>query len=195
MFGLGQRRQKLEHPRSLREHREDLLWIAAMITGNARDAESAIIDATGLSDASSAGFQGWLLEWAHRATARAAVNSVRKSIGELSEHYANQSCSHRRHEFLSADEVKPLHEANVQVIAEQLDVVARSALVLYGCERLSFSDCTLLMNLPLQSVVGAYCRARRWFADSFLQAERIRKSDSRCLHVVHHDPDGVAVWG
>ncbi len=195
MFGFGQRRPRLEDPRSLSEHRKTLLWIGTMITGNAEGAEHSLVDATGLSEASGTGFRGWLVEWAERATARAAVNSVRSSIRELSENYSNLACSHRKHEFLSADHVQLLQQANVQLVTEQLDVVARTVLVLYGCQRLSFSDCTLLMNLPLQSVVGAYCRARQWFTESFLKAERIRNSSYRCLHEVRHDPDGVPVWG
>src|SRR5271157_2036930 len=46
---------------------------------------------------------------------------------------------------------------------EQLDVLARAVLVLHGCHRASFEDCVLLLNVPLQSAVGAYCTALEWY--------------------------------
>lgn len=177
------------------KQKESLYWTASMITGNTESAEQSIVDATGLANANGGAFRDWLVEWAHVATARGAVNAVRSSIGEAASKYADSSCSHRRHEPLSPAEAQLLHEMNALAITERLDVLARTVLVLYGCLRLSFSDCTLFLNLPLQSVLGAYCRARHWFTNSAAPTERIRHADSRQLHALRHDPDGVAVWG
>lgn len=172
-----------------------LYWTAAMITGDAESAEHAIVDATGLVTAKSSTFRDWLVEWAHVATARAAVNIVRTLIREAAFEYGEPPCSRRKHVPLSPAEVQSLLEVNTSFVTEHLDVLARTVLVLYGCHRFSFSDCTLLLNVPLQSITGAYCRARQWFDNSAAPAQRIRHSGSKHLHALRHDPDGVPVWG
>ena len=48
-------------------------------------------------------------------------------------------------------------------VVQQLDVLARTVLVLHGCHRASFEDCVFLLHVPLQSAIGAYCKALQWY--------------------------------
>lgn len=121
-------------------------------------AQRSIVDATGLAETNSYAFRVWLVEWAHSATAHLAVNAVRSSIHETAAQYADRTCSHRRHRPLSPAETRTLRELDVYGVIQRLDVLARSVLVLYGCQRASLSNCALLLNVPLRCVVDAYCR-------------------------------------
>lgn len=177
------------------EQKESLYWTALMITGDAESARQCIIDATGLAQNADGAFRDWLTEWAHVATARQALKTVRLPIREAADQRRETSCSHRKHAPFSPAEVRLLHEVNARGVAERLDVLARAVLVLYGCRRLSFTDCTLLLNAPLQCVVDGFCRARQWFQDSVAPTESLRHSASTRLHALRNDPDGVPVWG
>lgn len=172
-----------------------LYWTALMITGDAETAERSVIDATGLGKKSGGAFDEWLLEWAHLATARAAVNAVRSSIRQAAAQYAQSSSPNRKPEPLSPAEVRLLQQVNAPVLAQSLDVLARAVLILYGCQRLSFSDCTLVLNVSVQLVKSAYGRARQWFDNSAALSERFRHSKSTQLGTMRYDADGIAVWG
>ena len=142
---------------------ESLYWTALMITGTAEMAERSVIDATGLAGTSSREFRDWLVLWAHLATGRSALNAVRSSIQETAKRYVDWTCSHHSHEPLSWAETRRLQELDAAKVVQQLDVLARAVLVLHGCHGASFEDCVLLLNVPLQSVVGAYCTAVEWY--------------------------------
>ena len=142
---------------------ESLHWTARMITGTAEMAERSIIDATGLVETSSRDFRDWLVLWAHLATARTALHAVRSSIQETAKRYADWTCSHHSHEPLSWTEIRRLQELGPNVVIQQLDVLVRSVLVLHGCHGASFEDCVFLLNVPLQSAIGAYCKALQWY--------------------------------
>lgn len=143
-----------------------LYWTALMITGSAELADRSIIDATGLAETDSRDFQDWLVLSAHLATARTALNAVRSSIQEIGKRYADWTCSHHSHEPLSMRETRALQELDPSVAIRQLDVLARSVLVLRGCHGASFDDCGFLLNVPLQSAIGAYCTAVEWHGKS-----------------------------
>jgi len=138
---------------------ESLHWTALMITGTPEMAERSIIDATGLAETSSREFRDWLVLWAHLATARTALNAVRSSIQETAKRYADWTCSHKSREPLSWAEIRRLQELDAGKVVQQLDVLARAVLVLRGCHGASFDDCAFLLDVPLQSAVGAYCTA------------------------------------
>ncbi len=145
---------------------ESLRWTALMITGSSELAERSIIDATGLAETSSRDFRDWLVLWAHLATARTALNAVRSSIQETAKRYADWTCSHHSHEPLSMHETRTLQELDSNLVIQQLDVLARSVLVLRGCHGASFEDCVFLLNVPLQAAIGAYCTAVEWYGES-----------------------------
>lgn len=151
---------------------ESLHWTALMITGTVEMAERSVIDATGLAETSSREFRDWLVLWAHLATARTALNAVRSSIQETAKRYADWTCSHRSHEPLSWVEIRRFQELNAGEVVQQLDVLARAILVLHGCHAASLEDCVLLLNVPLQSAVGAYCTALDWYETSTEPADR-----------------------
>lgn len=151
---------------------ESLHWTALMITGTREMAERWVIDATSLADTSSLEFRDWLVLWAHLATARGALNAVRSSIQETAKRYADWNCSHHSHEPLSWAEIRRLQELDAGKVVQQLDVLARTVLVLHGCHAASFEDCVSLLNVPLQSAVGAYCTALEWYKTFTEPADR-----------------------
>ena len=142
---------------------ESLHWTALIIAGTAEMAERSVIDAAGLAETNSRDFRDWLVLWAHLATARTALNAVRSSIQETAKRYADWTCSHKNHEPLSWAEIQRLQELDTGKVVQHLDVLARAVLVLHGCHGASFEDCVLLLNVPLQSAVGAYCAALEWY--------------------------------
>jgi len=149
-----------------------LHWTALMITGTAEMAERSIINATGLAETKSREFRDWLVLWAHLATCRTALNAVHSLIQETAKRYADWTCSHKGHEPLSWAEIRRLQELDAGKVVQQLDVLARTVLVLHGCHGASFEDCVFLLNVPLQSAIGAYCTAHEWFKAFTKQADR-----------------------
>src|SRR5271165_4108397 len=156
------------------DQRESLYWTALMITGTAKMAGRSVIDATGLAETSSREFRDWLVLWAHLATARTALNAVRSSIHETAKRYADWTCSHHSNEPLSWAKIRRLQELVAGKVVQQLDVLARAVLVLHGCHGASFEDCVFLLNVPLQSAVGAYCKALQWYKAFTEPADKIR---------------------
>ena len=63
-------------------------------------------------------------------------------------------------------ETRTLQELDSNLVIQQLDVLARAVLVLHGCHGASFEDCVFLLNVPLQSAIGAYCAAVEWYGQS-----------------------------
>ena len=74
------------------------------------------------------------------------------------------------HEPLSMQQTRTLQELHPNVVIQQLDVLARSVLVLRGCHGASFEDCVFLLNVPLQAAIGAYCTAVEWYGEFFKPA-------------------------
>jgi len=140
-----------------------LHWTALMIIGSEESAVRTIVDATRLAETKRAAFRDWLVLWAHLATARNALDDVRSSIQKTARQYADWSCSHGSHEPLSKAEVRTLQRLDTKEVIKQLDVLARAILLLRGCHGASFEDCVFLLQVPLQSAVGAYCTALQWF--------------------------------
>lgn len=152
-----------------------LRWTALMITGTEEMAERSVIDATGLAQTSSRDFRDWLVLWAHLATARTALDAVRSSIQETAKQYADWTCSHHSHEPLSWDQIQRLQELDAGKVVQQLDVLARTVLVLHGCHRASFEDCVFLLHVPLQSAIGAYCKALQWYKAFTEPTDKLRQ--------------------
>jgi hypothetical protein len=167
-------RSTAEIPDPFADQRESLYWTALMITGDAELAGRSVIDATSISETSSHDFRDWLVLWAHLATARSALNSVRSSIQQTAKRYADWSCSHHSHEPLSLSETRILQELDTNLAIEQLDPLARAVLVLRGCHGAFFDDCMFLPNVPIHSAVGAYCTALEWCKEQKELAVQVR---------------------
>lgn len=176
------------------EQRESLRRSALIITGNEVLAEQSIIDAAGLANTDNRAFRKWLVQWGDLATARVAIHAVRTSIRETSAQYATWNCSHGKHKPLSSVERDSFRELDAQTTIQQLDVLARAVFVLHGCQGLSLLECVDLLNVPLPSATGAYCKAQDWFREITKSRERLRRPSSPLLRLVRHDPDGVPVW-
>src|SRR5208282_749618 len=83
------------------EERDYLFRIALLITGNTTAATRSIVNATELAPAGGGVFHDWLIQWAHRATARAAVDTVRDLIAASASGYADWECVHEDHYVFS----------------------------------------------------------------------------------------------
>jgi len=177
------------------EQRESLHRTALIITGSRMLAEQSIIDAASLTDTDKYGFRKWLVQWGHVATARVAVHAVRSSIRETAQQYTNWNCSHRKHEPVSPANIETFRELDAQIIIQELDVLARSVFVLHGCQGIPLSECVHLLNVPLSTATGAYCKALQWLRASTGPCNEVRVAAFAELHLVRHDPDGVPVWG
>lgn len=155
---------------------DSLRWTALMITGDAELAEQSIIDATALTKTNSRAFRDWLVLWAHLATARKAIGSVRSAICEVAEKYPDCSSAHEDHEPLSLEQIRAFQAMDPKVVVEQLDVLARAVLMIHGCHGASFEDCVFLLGVPLHAAIGAYCRAKDW-CKALMPAENIQTTD------------------
>lgn len=193
-FGFSARQNDTRKQATAGERIESLYWAALIITGNVQSARESIIDAGGLAKTSSYEFRDWLIRWGRSATTRVAVKAVRASIHQTAAQFRDRTCSHHAHEPLSSAEVQKLCAVDAYVVIEQLDVLARAALVLYGCHHASLSQCVLLLDVPSESIVGAYCRALQWYYEFAAQTETVRRSESSRLHLVRYDANGIPVW-
>jgi DNA-directed RNA polymerase specialized sigma24 family protein len=176
------------------EQRQNLYWAALIITGNHAAAEQSIVDAGALANTNSYAFRDWLVRWGRSATARAAVNTVRAFIHETSVQYADRKCSHRGHAPLLPAAIRSLRELDAQDIIERLDILARATLVLYGCQHASLAECALVLDVPVETVVAAYCRALECYPELEAKSVKAKRSDSLWLHLLRRDSDGVPVW-
>jgi hypothetical protein len=177
------------------ERRKSLYWTALMITGNAESASESLVDAAGLTETNCGGFHDWLVQWGGIATARVALNAVRSAINDTAAEYVDSTCAHRNHETLSATECENLRSMDPYLVIQQLDVLARALLVLHGCHRVPLPECASLLNLPLQSAIGAYCRAEQWYGQFRKPTRAERHHKLPFLFPLKRDPDGVVVWG
>jgi len=175
---------------------EILYWAALIITGNPDAAKQSIVDAGALADRSNYAFRDWLVRWGRSATARAGVNTIRAFIHETAAQYAGKKCLHRAYQPLSAVEIQSLRELDPQEVVKQLDILARTTLVLYGCGHASLSECALVLDVPLEIVVAAYCRALDWYHEFAGKADEAKHAHFHAsgLHLVRYDSDGVPVW-
>ena len=198
-FGRGQMQGDLaKHSPSraefLAEQKQRLYWAALMITGDANSAELSIVNAGGLAETDNFEFRDWLVRWGRSATARVAVSAVRSSIQETAAQYTGCTCLHGAHVLLAPDQIQNLYDLDPCEVIPRLDILARSVLVLYGCDRASISECALLLNVPRQLVLAAYCRALQWYRKVAAPVAEIRQARSSRLFLVRHDSDGVPVW-
>jgi len=144
------------------EDGESLYWLALVITGDAELAKTSIVRATGIAATAGFVFRDWLSQWAHTATARAAISAVDEPILVAAQCYSHWICNHSNHDVLEERQIKALRKLEAKAIARDLDPLARAVLVLYGCHYASISDCAILLRVPRKYVLRAYCRALQW---------------------------------
>jgi DNA-directed RNA polymerase specialized sigma24 family protein len=144
------------------EQRDNLYWIALLITGDDALADLAVVNASALSSNYSSVFRDWLNGWAKYATVRAAVREVRDLISASASHYVGSSSEHCDDDVLSDDQIMSLRHADPREIITALDPLARCALVLRGIEHASLGDCALLLDVSRGIAARAYSRALRW---------------------------------
>ena len=138
------------------EYREELEWLATLLTGDEKVAQACVIDACSLSESGKFNHREWLLEYARLATVRSAVETQRRRIAELASVYHRRPCLHNGHPTLSMDCLELLVTESDRLIAK-MDVLARCAVVICGVEKRSFVEAACLLGIDVTSVESAYC--------------------------------------
>ena len=85
------------------QHREELEWLANLLTGDETIAAACLVDACELAESENPCFQEWLLKCACLATIRSAVQIQQRRIVQLSFAYKQYPCIHGGHRALSSD--------------------------------------------------------------------------------------------
>ncbi len=162
----GQKQDRFATDRELRSmfasERENLNWIALIITGDPILVEKAIVDANGLQRTATGVFVDWLEQWANSATARASANLVRDPIVRSAREYEMLDCEHLEHGTLQPNEILAMRQLNPMEIVVGLNPLARTILVMRGIQQATIFDCALFLRLPRQAVAKAYCHALTW---------------------------------
>ncbi|HWR15701.1 MAG TPA: hypothetical protein VN577_12810 [Terriglobales bacterium] len=148
-----------------------LYWIALAITADEELATASIVDAASLAESNNCVFHDWLNHWAQVATARVAVEKCQRQISLAEREYGQLACSEYRQDSLSDEQITALQALNLRQLHYDLDALARSALILRGCLRVSIYECTLVLKVPLRSVLSAYNKAMQWYDDTAQQLQ------------------------
>jgi len=146
------------------ENEETLYRMALTITADPVLAKQSVVNATALAATAGCVFRDWLTQWAHTATALAAVQTVNKPILAAALGYSDWICNHPTHDMLEEHQINALRKLDPRAIARDLDPLARAVLVLHGCHQASISDCAVLLRVPRKYALRAYCRAVQWYS-------------------------------
>lgn len=143
--------------------REQLLWLAEVITGDPKLAAQCVIDASKITETSSTIFRDWLAKWARNATVRSSLAHMHAQISHTAEAgYEGVPCPPEGHDVLSSSEVAALMECPASGIASQLDPLSRAVLILRGVQHAAVQDCALTLAVSRAVILAAYRRATDW---------------------------------
>jgi len=145
---------------------EDLYWIALVITGEPELARQSVVNAAGQASTGTIVFRKWLVNWAHSATARVAVEAVHDQIIAAAKQYGDWESCASDHELLSDEDAAAIRNLNPFDLISRLDILERSVLVLHGVQYASIAECSRLLNVSRRSVLSAYCRALQSIGES-----------------------------
>lgn len=140
------------------EYREDLDWLALVLTGDHEMAEACIVDACTLATTENQVFEEWLEHWARRATIRSAIEMQRGRIVQLGTAYERRPCPHQEHTSLSPDIAELVRKQGDSLIP-RMDVLCRCALVLRGIEDYSSREASVMLDVSRRALDAAYCAA------------------------------------
>jgi hypothetical protein len=155
------------------EEEQETLWrLAYVITGDIGAAERSVGAARELvmNRAYPFPFPGQLTEWVKRVTINAAITNSLHEITRCGSRYVNQNCTHREH-LLNGDDSKLREFRNLlmhidpEIVIAELDSLARAVAILRTSACTSILDCILMLELSLDIVLAANCRAMTWFAE------------------------------
>jgi len=156
------------------QYREELEWLANLLTGDESVAVACVVDARALAESQTLGLEDWLLKWARLATIRSVVQVQRSRIAQLSLAYMRRPCTHGGHTALSQDSLELVIEESGFLIS-QLDLLCRCAIVICGMERRTTQEAALLLGIDAASVEGAYCAALQFL--EVIGCEQFRQRD------------------
>ena len=129
-----------------RNNREELLWMATIIVGNAPDAEECVADSMQRSDLASHISPNWIGPWIKRSVAKIAIRRTCTDIQHIAASRP-QTASVATHDP-SLDELNLpyLRSVSAEKIHRKIDPLERAALILHVYLGFSVPDCALLMG-------------------------------------------------
>jgi hypothetical protein len=157
---------RLEH-----EH-ETLSRLAFVITGDIETAERSVSEARELAKngAHPLPFPKHLTEWVKRVTIEAAITNSLDEIARCESRYVNHNCTHSEH-LLNGNDSKLqefrnfLLQIDPEIVIAELDPLARAVAIMRTTARASILDCILRLQLSLDTVLAANCKAMIWIAE------------------------------
>ena len=153
------------------EH-ETLSKLALLITGDIGAAERSVSEARKLvrNGVHPLPFREQLREWVKWVTIEAAITNNLHEIARCESRYLNQNCTHSEHLLYGNDsKLRQFHnflrQIDPEIVIAELDPLARAVAIMRTTARASILDCILLLQLSLDTVLAANCRAMTWVAE------------------------------
>ena len=155
------------------EDKREILWrMAFVITGDIEGAERSVSEARELvsNEVYPLPFREQLTEWVKWMTVKAAITNSLHEIARCESRYVHQNCIHSEHLLNGSDSKLRefrnfLLQIEPEIVVAELDPLARAVAILRTTARASILDCILRLQLSLDTVLAANCRAMDWFAE------------------------------
>jgi len=147
--------------------KETLFRLAFLITGDEAQAQASVINAYELTLQGKTPFRDWLFEWAKSATVRSAIRTQLDEIRRCESAYKDSYYDDPEYRSQQTDQqrmAESIWRLDPGLVISELDLFARSILVLRGVVHASARDCAVQLNVSHQSVLAAQCRISAWLS-------------------------------
>jgi len=138
------------------DYHNALHWLALFLVGDEELAEACVIDVCTIATADTPKFHEWLIDWAVRATFRAAFQYKRFAVAELAPGYETEQPLHEEHPPLLGEQFRQLIRHSEHVHA-RLDVLCRFVLVMRGIAKDSVDEVAAQLRISRTAAERAYC--------------------------------------
>ena len=138
------------------DYHNALHWLALFLVGDEELAQECVIDVCTIATGDTPKFHEWLIDWAVRATFRAAFQYRRMAVEELAPVYEKEQPVHEEHPPLLAEQFRQLirHSKHVH---SHLDVLCRFVLVMRGIAKDSVNEVAAQLRISPSAAERAYC--------------------------------------
>lgn len=145
--------------RAFEDCREQIFWIALLLTGSAELANTCVLEARTLANRENNLRPEHLERCARFATIRSAAGIVQPQLKLAKTGYEQWSCPHTYHPALSREVIDLIQFPDAMARLLQLDAVCRFALVLRGIEGYTTRQSAFLLNMSSAVIEAAFCTA------------------------------------
>ncbi len=134
--------------RVLDNNAEELLWIAAVMTGSRQAGEQSLAKAIELAKTAQYVGREWMLSWVKRLLVHVALKQISGEIRELLRPAGPRSPVTPARAGVSARDQQELCSISSQRIIASFDVLERACFILYAYLQYPVLDCALLLGCP-----------------------------------------------